>query len=132
MFKKTMSLLLINALLLALSPAAFAGVNKEAKRTEQVKAGLAELGAGPASQVELKLRDRRKLTGFIASLEAETFTLTEAASRAEINLRYDDVAQVKGRSLASGKKIAIGVGIGVGVLLVVAIIALQAWPDGTD
>lgn len=130
MLKQTITLLLINTLLLALTPAAFAGTNKEAKRTAQVKAGLAKLGTGQAAQVELKLRDQRKLTGFIASLDAETFTLTEAASRSDLHLRYEEVTQVKGHSLSTGKKIAIGVGVG--VLLLVAFIAIQAWPDGTD
>jgi hypothetical protein len=132
MFKKIIALLLINTLLLAATPAALAGVTKDAKRAAQVKAGLAQLGTGQTAQVELKLRDRRKLAGFIAGLDADTFTLTEAASHAALNLRYDEVAQVKGHSLSTGKKIAIGAGIGLGVLLVVAFIALRTWPNGTD
>lgn len=128
MFKKTISLLLINTLL-TFTSAAFASTTKDAKRAAQVKVGLTQLGAGQNSRVELKLRDHRKLTGFIAGLEADTFTLTESASRSDINLRYDEVTQVKGHSLSTGKKVAIGVGV---LLVVVAIIALQAWPDGTD
>jgi len=38
---------------------------KEAARAIQVKANIAKLGSGPAARVTVKLRDKRKLAGYI-------------------------------------------------------------------
>ncbi|MEP7342556.1 MAG: hypothetical protein ABI977_32815 [Acidobacteriota bacterium] len=132
MFKKPIALLLINALLLAFTnaPAVFASTNKEVQRAVQVKANLAQLGTGRAAQVQLKLRDHRKLAGFIASMEADTFTLTDAATSTDVTLRYTEVTQIKGRNSSTGKKVAIGAAIGIGVAILVAVIAIGSWPDG--
>ena len=136
MFNRMLTHFIIVALLGAFvtTPATYANTkeNKDARRTAQIKEGLAQLGKGREAQVQLKLRDHRKLTGFIEAVEAETFSFNEAATGATTSLRYAEVAQVKGHNLSTGKKVAIGVGIGIGVLLLVAIVALQAWPDGTD
>ena len=136
MFKAMLTRFIIVALLGAFvtTPATYANTkaDKAAQRAAQIKDGLAQLGTGREAQVQFKLRDHRKLTGFIAAVEADTFSFNEAATGATTSLRYADVAQVKGHNLGTGKKVAIGVGIGVGILLIVAVIAIHAWPDGTD
>ncbi len=66
MFKKIVSLVLIAGLMNVAGIAlAYAKEDKEACFTEQVKKGISKLGTGEVTQVEVKLRDKTKLKGYI-------------------------------------------------------------------
>jgi len=123
MFKRNLSLLLISSLVfsLALAPTAFAKprAEKEAEFTAKVKTGIAKLGVGRDARVEVKLRDKTKLKGYITETTAETFSVTDLKTGEATVVAYPNVAQVKGNNLSTGAIIAISVGAAVGVTLLV-------------
>ena len=96
MFKSLLTNFIIGALLNAFVPAlptyGDTKANQDAQRTTQIKERLAQLGTGREAKVQLKLRDQRKLTGYIAGLEAETFSVRDSATNVTTNVRYDEVA----------------------------------------
>jgi len=122
MLKKVFCLVLISSFMivtggrLALAADATA---KEAASTEKVKAAIAKLGTGPSAQVEIKLRDKSKLKGYIKEANEERFVLVSDTTGAATEVAYPQVKQVKGNNLSTGAKVAIGVGIGIVILLLV-------------
>ncbi|MBS1797370.1 MAG: hypothetical protein JSS81_26345 [Acidobacteria bacterium] len=119
MFKKYLSLLLIGVLLnLALTGVVRAETReeKEARFTEKVKKGIATLGTGEQARIEVRLRDKTKLKGYIKSAGETSFTVVDAKTGAETVVPYTEPRQIKGNNLSTGAKIAIGLAILAGVL----------------
>jgi hypothetical protein len=84
---------------------------KEAKLAAKVKAGIVKLGTGPAAQVELKLRDKTKLKGYVYEIAEDHFVVIDARTGAATVVPYPQVTQVKGNNLSTDAKLAIGLGI---------------------
>jgi hypothetical protein len=131
MSRKFLSVIL--AALLAFAPfsvqslAANSSAEKEARRTEKVRATIHKLGVGEAARVAVKLRDKTKLAGYISALNEETFTIMEIATGKATVVAYPAVAQVKGHNLSTGAKIAI-IGLAAGV----ALLAFFLWLENAD
>jgi len=89
----------------------------------RVRAAIQALGVGKSARVEVKLRNKRKLTGYLNTASEDNFVLSDLKTGDEATVAYADVAQVKGQNLSRGSKIAIGVGIAVAV----AVIAFVKW-----
>ena len=124
MFKRKLSLLLIISLIfsLALAPTttlAKPRAVKEAEFAAKVKTDIAKLGVGPDARIEVKLRDKTKLKGYISEADAETFSITDLKTGGVTVVAYPNVVQVKGNNLSTGAIIAISVGAAVGVTLLV-------------
>ncbi|MCI0391267.1 MAG: hypothetical protein MOB07_21205 [Acidobacteria bacterium] len=131
MLKQSISWLLVSSLILMLSysPAAAAGskAEKEAQRTDKVKAGISRLGVGNEARVTARLRDGRKVAGYIKETGEDSFVIADLKTGVSTSVPYPDVAQVKGRHLSKGAKIAIvALSIGVGVL------AFFLWLENAD
>jgi hypothetical protein len=123
MVKKLFSAVLVLLLVNLLSSVAYASSDSKATRlAERVKQNILKLGSGPDAMVEVKLRDKQRLKGYVAEAGEETFVVVNETTRVETTIAYANVTQVKGQNLSLGVKIAIGVGIGVGVLLLFALI----------
>ena len=126
MLKKFLSLalaaLLIN--MVSVSPV-YAGSKeeKEALFAEQVKMGVLKLGTGPDARVEVKLRDKTKLKGYISEAGECSFVVVDAKTSVATTVAYPQVKQVKGNNLGTRARIAIGIGLAIGLLLVVALVA---------
>ena len=123
MFKRifTVSLAALLVQVICLQPSfARSKEQKETERVEKIRAGILRLGAGPDAHVAIKLRDKTKLTGYIAEAKADSFVMVDAKSGVPTNVVYGDVQQAKGSNLSTGAKIAIGIGIGVGLTILVA------------
>ena len=122
MLKKVVSLVVVGVLLhVSGVSCAYAG-SKEEKETrfaEKVKEGISKLGTGPEARVDVKLRDKRKLKGYISEAGEDSFVIVEK-THATSTVTYSQVQQVKGNNLSRGAKIAIGVG----VILLPIIVAL--------
>lgn len=123
MFRKPIVHLLVSALFLS-----FIGVpsvpakTKEEKAAElaaKVKREIAKLGTGPEARIEVKLRDKSKLKGYVSQIGAESFFVTEAKTGTETEVAYPNVTQVKGNNLHKGVVIAIGLGIAIAVALLI-------------
>lgn len=104
------------------SATALAGTNpeKEARFAQKVKTEIAKLGTGRDAQVELKLRDKTKLKGYISEVSDESFAVVDEKTGSATTVTYPQVKQVKGNNLSMGVKIAIGVGILFVVMLILA------------
>lgn len=121
MLKKTLSLTIV-ALLINLMTVnfAFAESNKkDAKFAEKVKSAVARLGVGEQARIEIKLRDKTKLKGYVKEAGDESFVVLDSKSGVETIVAYPNVKQVRGNNLSTGAKIAIGVGIGAGITLLI-------------
>jgi len=97
---------------------------------EKVIADVAKRGTGPKAKVNVKLKDRSKVKGYISQAGNDSFTLTDSKTGQARTLAYADVGEVKkqgGLSLAA--KIGIGVGIGFGALAIIVVIGC-ATSDG--
>lgn len=122
MLKRTLSYVLIVSIVIATgsSSALAADANaKEAAFVEKVKASIVKLGTGPSAQVEIKLRDKNKLKGYIKESNEERFSMVDAKTGVTTEIAYAQVKQVKGNNLSTGAKVAIGVGVAFVILLVV-------------
>lgn len=123
MFKKYLTLILtILVINLSLSASAFADTKEEkaAKFAEKVKTSVSRLGTGKDARVEVKLRDRTKLKGYISQINENSFVVVDDKTGNAAEIPYPNAKQVKGNNLSTGAKIAIGVGIAVVVLFIIA------------
>ena len=122
MSKRIISLLVSNALVLFLcvSPSeASSREEKEAKLAAEVKSGITKLGTGSAARVEIKLRDKKKLKGYVQEIAEDHFVVIDDRTGAANTLAYAQVKQVKGNNLSTGAKIAITLLI-MGVIFAIA------------
>jgi hypothetical protein len=127
MFKKVLSLVLAALIIntAGASPVfAASKAEKEARFIEKVRTGIVELGAGEEARVEVKLRDRRKLKGYVGEAGAESFVLVDAKTGAATTVPYAQVGQVRGHNYSTGVEIAIGVGILI-TLIVLVVVSLS-------
>ena len=128
---KAISLLLCVLLLqatLTIKPSvACAGDKSGPPKTDALKVQLAvaKLGAGTDTLVQVKLRNKIKVSGFVESIEATSFTIVDPASGASAKVAYDDVRELRGHNLSTGAKVAIVIGIVVGALLILVLIGLH-------
>jgi hypothetical protein len=114
--------ILIHAATSAQTALAGAKTDKPTRLAEKVRAGIAKLGTGPSALVEVKLRDKTQVSGYISEADANSFVVTEAKTGASVPVAYTDVTKVRGHNLSTGAKI--GIGIAIGFALTAAIIFL--------
>jgi hypothetical protein len=104
-------------------------VDKESRRAEKVKAGIAKLGVGEDARIAVMLKDKTKLSGYLSQVNDDSFVVNDLKTGASTTVAYTEVTQVQGHNLSTGVKIAIGVGLVV-VLLVVLYLALRSAAEG--
>jgi len=124
MFKKVVSLVLVGFLfsVAAVRPAhAASKEEKEARLAEKVKDGISKLGTGPAARVQIKLRDKTKLKGYVSEAGEDSFVIVDEKTGATSRVPYPQVQQVKGNNHSRAVEIAIGVGV---ILLPIVIVLL--------
>jgi hypothetical protein len=123
MLKKVLSLVLVGFLLNVIGVSfAYAGSKeeKETRLAEKVKEGIRKLGTGAEARIEVKLRDKTKLKGYVSEAGEDSFAIVDERTGATSTVTYSQVKQVQGKNLSTAAKIAIGVG----VILLPIIIAL--------
>jgi hypothetical protein len=119
MMKQTVTLMLALLLLnLHMSVVAARTIDEDSKFAAKVKTEVAQLGSGTAARVEVELRDRTKLKGYILQSDANEFVLVNARDGKVVGVSYPQVRTVKGNNLATGVKVAIGIGLAVLALAV--------------
>jgi len=125
MSRKLVSLVLVGLLLNIVGAIPAYASSKEETRArfaEKVKEGIGRLGTGPEARVEVKLRDGKKLKGYIGEAGENSFVIVDAKSGAASTVPYPQVKQVTGSNLSKGAKIAITVGIVVGLLFLLTVL----------
>ena len=86
---------------------------KDAKLAEKVKANIAKLGTGPQAKVQIKLKDGRKIKGYVAEENEGYFLVVDSKSGQAVPVLYPSVKQVKGNNLSTGVFVAIAVGVAI-------------------
>ncbi|MBL8203267.1 MAG: hypothetical protein JNM09_03495 [Blastocatellia bacterium] len=123
MFRKTTVYVLTVALCLLVvgvpNVAAKSKAEKAAEFAAKVKTNIAKLGTGPDARIEVKLRDKTKLKGYISQVGTDSFVITDPETKAETNVPYPNVAKATGQNMSTGAKIAIGVLAGIGAVFLV-------------
>lgn len=123
MFRKYLGALLVALVLnlcLSVSVQARGGDPKTAKGAEKVKANIARLGVGSDSRIEVQLRDKTRLKGYVSQITENGFSVVDDRSGQETEIPYAQARQIKGNNLSTGVKVAITVGI----ILAIAAIAV--------
>lgn len=122
MLKKYLSLaLLVLVINLAFGATAFANTkeDKDANFTEKVKTNITKLGTGKDARVEIKLRDKTKLKGYVSEINENDFVVVNDKTGAATVVPYSNAKQVKGNNLSTGVTIVIVIAI---VLAIAAIV----------
>ena len=91
---------------------------KEARFVEKVKKGVNKLGTGTATRIEVKLRDKTTLKGYLGEIGEDGFSVVDAKTGAATKVLFPQVQTVKGNNLSTGAKIAIGLGILAAILAI--------------
>ncbi len=124
MFNKVLCLVFVGFLLgvAGVRPAyAESKEEKETRRAEQVKQGIRKLGTGADARVEVKLRDKTKLKGYVSEAGEDSFVIVDEKTNTTSTVPYPQVKQVKGNNHSTAVEIAIGVGV---ILLPIALVIL--------
>ena len=124
MFRKALSLVLVGFLFgVAGLRLAYAGAKeeKETRFAEKVKEGISKLGTGVEARVEVKLRNKTKLKGYVSEASEDSFVIVDEKTGTTSTVSYAQVKQVKGKNLSTAAEIAIGVGV---ILLPIVIVLL--------
>ena len=91
--------------------------SKEARFAAKVKTDIAKLGTGPAARVEVNLKDKTKLKGYVSEVSDGHFVVVDYKTGAATQVPYPQVKKVKGNNLSTGAKIAIGIGVAIAFLV---------------
>jgi len=124
MWKKIASLAIVTTLIpdLCASSASASPKNEPNPKTvEKIHASILKLGTGPAARIEVKLRDKTKLKGYVDRVGDADFSIVDDKTGAATDVAYPQVKHVKGNNLSTGAKIAIG------VVAFIAFCTLFAW-----
>jgi hypothetical protein len=122
--KKHLSILLSTMLLVlnVFFPAATRAQNAaQTDAAYKARTSVQHFGVNPDKRVEVKLRDKTKLKGYITAVDQDSFTLTEAKSGASQTVAYADISEIKKASNGWSTKtwlMLAGVGVGAIVTLI--------------
>jgi hypothetical protein len=105
--------------------AASSNTEKEARFAGKVKLGIEKLGSGSETRVEVKLRDKTRLKGYISEISENEFVITDVKTGAVNKVAYADVKQIKGNNMSTGAKIGIGIAIGAGITILVLLLIMN-------
>ena len=98
MFARTLSMILSAILFSAFSAqaATAAPAGKDAQQTaEQARAKVRQIGVGSKARVEVKLRDKTKLKGYVSAADSEdSFTVTDPKTGTSRTVAYNEVEKV--------------------------------------
>jgi len=122
MIRRLISLVVSNALVLFLcagTSTANSREEKEAKLAADVKSKIIKLGTGSAARIEVKLRDKTKIKGYVQEIAEDHFVVVDSRTGAVTTVAYSQVRQIKGNNFSTGAKIAITLVI-IGVLFAIA------------
>jgi hypothetical protein len=95
--------------------------SKEAKFAAKVKLAIAKLGTGAEARMEVTLRDKTKLKGYVSEISDEHFAIVDDKTGTATQVTYPQVKKVKGNNLSTGAKIAIAIGVIIAISVLFAI-----------
>jgi hypothetical protein len=119
--KRILSVALIGLLLnfVCYASAAASSNRKEIEFAERVKAAVAKLGTGLEARVEVRLRDKTKLKGYIREASEDSFIVVDDKTGTAVQVPYAQVKQVKGNNRLTGETIGRVVGMAIVAAIVI-------------
>lgn len=96
---------------------------KEEKFTAKVRTGVIKLGTGPAAKIQVKLKDKTKIKGYIIESNETEFLVMNSKTGEAVPVPYPTVKQVRGNNVSTGVKIAIYAALIFAAILIVTVIA---------
>lgn len=109
--------------------AAISNKERNSELAAKVKEGIKKLGIGEEARVEVRLRDKTSLKGYISETGAYSFIVVDAKTGEPTTIAYPAVKQIKGNNLNLGVKIAIGFAIFLLAIIVIASIRFAGSSD---
>ena len=97
---------------------------------EQVRASVQKIGQGRDAKVEAKLRDGRKVTGYISATEEDSFIVTNPKTGSSETVAYADALHVKKPSGGVSRGWIIGGAAAAAAVIVGAIVLKPVLCDG--
>jgi hypothetical protein len=129
MFRSILALVLTSLLALAAPQARAAGAPAgDDERAAAAREKIEKKGVGPSARVEVRLRDKTKLKGYVNAADRDAFTIMDPRSGAARTVPYTDVASFGG-GLSTRTK-AIIWGSAAAAAIVVLYITRGAFCDG--
>ncbi len=131
MFRTFLSLILSGLLMLGVNAAPVAAQNNtDAQTVEKVRLKVAKVGLGDKARVTVRMKDGRKIKGFVTQAGASDFTVRDRKTTDPTLIPYSDVSKVEdNRGHSTLRNVLIGVGVGVGAFLVLLAVAFARYAD---
>lgn len=82
---------------------------QDQKQMVRMRQQISKLGVGEQAKLEVRMRDKTKLKGYLAQASEENFIIADSKTGERTTIAYKDVAEAKGKNSASGAKIALGI-----------------------
>jgi hypothetical protein len=115
-----LSFLLIVFILLALFPHASVAQAATDTRADRARETAAKIGTDGKSKVEVKLRDGRRLKGYLETISDDSVTLIQDGSKAPATISFSEIDELKRHRGGLGTGAIIGIvaaGTGAAILL---------------
>ena len=97
---------------------------REQTDIERIKKSLTDSAARPRARVEARLKDKRRVTGYLGEMRDDEFILSETPSGSAVAIAYRDVATITNKNHSTFTKVGIAALVGgTALLTVVAIVA---------
>ena len=94
--------------------------NDQARKIEKLKSDIKKLGVGKDARVEVRLRDRKKVKGYIREVREDEFVVVDEKTGTDVTVPYAAVADLKGHNKLTAAK------VGITIVKTVAIVAVVA------
>jgi small nuclear ribonucleoprotein (snRNP)-like protein len=102
MFKTVLALTMVVSLACRTS-ITFAQQASSDAQIEKVKAKVVKIGVGEEARVEVRLRDGRKVKGYISEIENDYFTVVDDNAGVATRIDYSQVQKLSAHKLSSHK-----------------------------
>jgi hypothetical protein len=91
--------------LLLFTPVTALPQQQERQFAGDVRAAVARLGTGASARVEVRLRDKTKIKGYVSGADENGFVVVSEKTGVATQVMYPQVGKVKGNNLSTGEKI---------------------------
>jgi hypothetical protein len=94
-------------------------------KVNRVRSGVMQLGIGPDARVDVRLKDRTRVMGYVSEIGEQGFTVIPNGSGASVFVAYPQVGSVTGTNAFTKKNVAITLAV-FAAILVIAVAAANS------
>ncbi|MCA1814809.1 MAG: hypothetical protein LC746_00090 [Acidobacteria bacterium] len=105
---------------------------KDAEGLAKVKAKIHRAGTGERARVEVKMKDGRRLKGYVSESGEDDFVLRDARTDAPTTVAFTDVAKVSKMPPPQTKAQDVAMYVGAGLGAVIIVLCIVAASQGID